>query len=331
MKAGFGLAPWILFLAACGHSPSRPSHPSPPNNEAPASSWQAPPRETAGESARGVDPCAPTRVHRDSDYTRGGLYAPGVADGRPDLAIDVSALPEPVPRDEPRSRYGNRSPYTVLGRSYRVLDSARGYHERGIASWYGTKFNGRATSSGELYDICAFTAAHKTLPLPSYVRVTNLENGRQLIVRVNDRGPFHDGRLMDLSYAAAIRLGVDRTGTARVDIEAVEPDDSPSPNPAYTPITREELTPTPPWQAEDAAASGPQWVQVGSFAEKDNARRLKQRLRDADVDDVDVDHVEVNGRDLWRVRIGPVDVEDLGRLLARLRELGLSRPRVFSE
>ena len=102
-----------------------------------------------------------------------------------------------------------------------VLDSARGYLERGVASWYGTKFNGRATSSGELYDICAFTAAHKTLPLPSFVRVTNLDNGRSLIVRVNDRGPFHDGRVMDLSYAAAVRLGVDRTGTARVELEAV--------------------------------------------------------------------------------------------------------------
>jgi rare lipoprotein A len=281
-------------------------------------------------------------VHRDSDYTRGGLYAPEVSDGRPSSAPDISNLPEPVPRAEPRSRYGNRSPYTVLGRSYRVLDSAQGYHERGVASWYGTKFNGRATSSGELYDICSFTAAHKTLPLPSYVRVTNLDNGRQLIVRVNDRGPFHEGRIMDLSYAAAIRLGVDRTGTARVEIEAVGPGDRPSPKPPYTPISSEELQPalsedadiSPPADADPPARlamSGAQWVQVGSFGEKDNARRLADRLRDAGVDDVDMDHVEADGRDLWRVRIGPVDGQDLDALLARLRELGLSRPRVFSQ
>jgi rare lipoprotein A len=230
----------------------------------------------------------------------------------------------------------------VLGRSYRVLDSAQGYHERGVASWYGTKFNGRATSSGELYDICSFTAAHKTLPLPSYVRVTNLDNGRQLIVRVNDRGPFHEGRIMDLSYAAAIRLGVDRTGTARVEVEAVGPGDRPSPNRAHTPLSSEELQPSlaedadSPVQADDnppprPPVNGEQWVQVGSFGEKDNARRLADRLRDAGVDDVDMDHVEVEGRDLWRVRVGPVDGEDLNALLARLRELGLPRPRVFSE
>ena len=304
--------------------------------------WQAPPAQERQVAAPSFDPCAPTRVHRDSDYTRGGLYAPEIADGRPSSAPDVSNLPEPVPRAEPRSRYGNRSPYTVLGRSYRVLDSAQGYHERGVASWYGTKFNGRATSSGELYDICSFTAAHKTLPLPSYVRVTNLDNGRQLIVRVNDRGPFHEGRIMDLSYAAAIRLGVDRTGTARVDVQAVGPGDRPSANPAYTPISREELQPELPADSDTAPvendnpaprvqAAGAQWVQVGSFADKDNARRLADRLRDAGVDDVDMDHVEVDGRDLWRVRVGPVDGQDLGPLLDRLRELGLSRPRVFSQ
>ncbi len=344
MKPGLGLAPCLLLLAACGHAPAHRD--SNTRNEARseqrAQASQAPVESRRDSVARAADPCAPTRVHHDSDYTPGGLYAPDIADGRPDLAVDVSALPEPVPRAEPRSRYGNRSPYTVLGRSYRVLDSAQGYHERGVASWYGTKFNGRATSSGELYDICSFTAAHKTLPLPSYVRVTNLDNGRQLIVRVNDRGPFHEGRIMDLSYAAAIRLGVDRTGTARVELEAVGPGDGPSARPSYTPITREELQPMPPEdayapapEASDppprAATTGEQWVQVGSFADKDNARRLADRLRDADVDDVGLDHVEVDGRDLWRVRIGPVDGADLNPLLDRLRELGLSRPRVFSQ
>jgi rare lipoprotein A len=260
-------------------------------------------------------------VHRDSDYTRGGLYAPGVADGRPAREIDVSNLAEPVPRREARAATGNRSPYTVLGKVYRVRDSADGYVERGVASWYGTKFNGRATSSGELYDICQFTAAHKTLPLPSYVRVTNLDNGRSLIVRVNDRGPFHDGRVMDLSYAAAVRLGVDRTGTARVQLEAVGPGEPRSP-------VAESVTPATDPLLE---ASGDVTLQVGSFAERDNARRLAQRLQDAGVDEVDVDHVERDGRDLWRVRVGPVPADDLATLRERLRALELPEPRVVRD
>ena len=322
-----GLAPaLVLLLAACGQAPTRPVDPG-EASEAFALQDESPTRR--GVAA--ADPCAPTRVHRDSDYTPGGLYAPGVADGGPALAIDVSALPEPVPRAEPRSRYGNRSPYTVLGKRYRVLDSARGYHERGVASWYGTKFNGRATSSGELYDICQFTAAHKTLPLPSYVRVTNLDNGRRLIVRVNDRGPFHDGRVMDLSYAAAVRLGVDRTGTARVDLEAVEPGDVDEPLPplAAPPPSRPWVAPPP--AADARGLDGRRIVQVGSFADKGNARRLADRLRDADVDDVDLDHVEVGGRDLWRVRVGPVDAAEVVALIDRLRALGVNGARVFSE
>ena len=240
-----GLAPALaLLLAACGSAPTRPI--AGEASEAFALEEGAAP----GRGQPSPDPCAPTLQHRDSDYTPGGLYAPHISDGGPALAIDVSRLPEPVPRDEPRSRYGNRSPYTVLGKSYRVMDSARGYRERGVASWYGTKFNGRATSSGELYDICQFTAAHKTLPLPSYVRVTNLDNARSLIVRVNDRGPFHAGRVMDLSYAAAVRLGVDRTGTARVELEAVGPGDSGASNAA-------SLSPPVPAPSMNAAFDAP--------------------------------------------------------------------------
>jgi rare lipoprotein A len=318
-----------LLLAACAGNPKK----SPSTAHELPDAARAPAEALAREAPRDeVDPCAPTRVHRDSDYTPGGLYAPGVADGRPAREIDVSGVIEPVPRREPLAATGNRSPYTVLGKVYRVRDSADGYVERGVASWYGTKFNGRATSSGERYDICAFTAAHRTLPLPSIVRVTNLDNGRSVLVRVNDRGPFHSGRLIDLSYAAAVRLGVDRTGTARVEVRAVDGnDDAPMllasagnggggggggggsrPAPA---------TPIP---------SGKQLVQAGSFADKDNAQRLVGRLRDADVDDVDLDHVEVNDRDLWRVRIGPVQGEALATVLRKLRALGVSNPRLVS-
>ena len=143
-------------------------------------------------------------------------------DSAPDhVPVDPWAVPEPVPKAEPRSRYGNPANYKVFGKRYRVLESAKGYRERGLASWYGSKFHGRRTSSGEPYDMFAITAAHKTLPLPTYVRVRNLENGRTLIVRVNDRGPFHPGRIIDLSYTAAVRLGVYQKGSAKVEVTAL--------------------------------------------------------------------------------------------------------------
>jgi rare lipoprotein A len=320
----------LLLLTACAGAPK----PSPTARAPAAEQIRTPTPATDAPMVVVDDACAPTRVHRDSDYTPGGLYAPGVADGRPARPIDVSAVVEPVPRLEPRARTGNRSPYTVLGKVYHVRDTAQGYVERGVASWYGTKFNGRATSSGELYDICQLTAAHKTLPLPSIVRVTNLDNGRSVVVRVNDRGPFHAGRILDLSYAAAVRLGVDQTGTARVEVRALDAEDG-SPTLLADAGTHRAAPParagtggggsraTPP-------ASGPQWVQAGSFADKDNARRLVDRLRDADLDDVDLDHVEVGGRDLWRVRVGPVDGDALAAVLQKLHALGVSNPRVFT-
>jgi len=320
----------VALLAACSSSPPpRPGNPYAGSREPTFTARAESPRRVDAEPAKAVNPCAPTREHLDSDYTAGGLYAPGVADGGPSSAIDISGLVEPVPRDEPRARQGNRSPYKVLGKSYRVLDSAKGFRERGLASWYGTKFNGRATSSGELYDICLFTAAHKTLPLPSYVRVTNLDNGRSMIVRVNDRGPFHPGRVMDLSYAAAVRLGVDRTGTARVELEAVGPGDS-------LPGDRQAAVSEPagrPATRFDAAGrgDGDSIIQAGSFSEKANARRLADRLQDGGVGRVDVDHADVDGRDVWRVRIGPVDRDEMDGVLARLRGLGVLNPRVFSQ
>lgn len=309
----------LLGLSACGHAPTKPTPPTAtvPSRVAPSSLPPTPAAE------RLQDACAPTRQHHDSDYTAGGLYLPGVADSGPSHAIDVSGVSEPIPRAEPLARTGNRTPYTVLGHVYHVLPSPKGYRERGIASWYGEKFNGRGTSSGETYDICAFTAAHKTLPLPSYARVTNLDNGRSLIVRVNDRGPFQKGRLIDLSYAAAVRLGVDRTGTAHVEVRAISGPDDDAPAP---PMATADATPLP-----TSHGSGRQTVQVGSFGNKDNAHRLAQRLKDADIDDVDIDHAEVAGDDVWRVKIGPVAEKKLAALLRKLRDLGVPNPRVFSE
>jgi rare lipoprotein A len=135
----------------------------------------------------------------------------------------VASIPDAEPRPEERSRYGNPEEYEVLGRTYRVLSTSTGYEAEGMASWYGPEFQGRRTSSGEPYDMYAMTAAHTSLPLPTYVEVTNLENERRVVVRVNDRGPFHEDRIIDLSYVAAWKLGMIGRGTARVRVRALEP------------------------------------------------------------------------------------------------------------
>lgn len=229
-------------------------------------------------------------------------------DSAPAGFVDVSRIPEPVPSAEPRARYGNHSPYTVLGRTYHVRESAQGYRERGIASWYGTKFHGKLTSTREPYDMYAFTAAHKTLPLPAYVRVTNLDTGDSLIVRVNDRGPFHPNRIIDLSYAAAIRLGIAARGTGLVEVEAIDP-------------SHPELAATPRPQT---ATPHPLYVQAGSFASRDNAVRLRKRLEEAGFDDLFLDRVLTRGELFHRVRIGPVgSVEAADALLERLAAMGI--------
>jgi rare lipoprotein A len=214
----------VLALAACSGAPKKPDPP-------PTASTRPPPA-SPGTTPRKVSPYAPAQedVSKRGDYVAGGLYAPGVKDSTPDYIPDVDAIPEPDVVDEPRSRYGNRSPYKVLGRAYHVLDRPDGYVEEGLASYYGNKFHGRRTSSQEVYDMYAFTAAHKSLPLPSFARVTNLENGKSVVVRVNDRGPFHDGRVIDLSYAAAVKLGIHPRGTGRVEVRALTPSDGAGPD-----------------------------------------------------------------------------------------------------
>jgi peptidoglycan lytic transglycosylase len=153
----------------------------------------------------------------------GGYYEDDGPEANP--PADVASIPDAVPKREPLADSGNK-PYTVSGKTYYPLADASGYHERGIASWYGRKFKGKRTSSGEPYDMYAMTAAHKTLPLPSYARVRNLHNGRSVVVRINDRGPFLSNRLIDLSYAAAAKLGILGTGTGVVEVDAIGPDDT---------------------------------------------------------------------------------------------------------
>jgi len=201
------------LLAACSGAPTKT--PSPAAAEASS--------QPASPGAR-RSPYAPAQEDpgKRGDYVAGGLYAPHIKDSAPDDLPDVDLIPEPDVRAEPRSRYGNRD-YAVLGKRYKVMDAPDGYVEQGLASYYGKKFHGRRTSSLEVYDMYAFSAAHKTLPLPSFARVTNLANGKSVVVRVNDRGPFHAGRIIDLSYAAAVKLGVHKAGVARVEVRALEP------------------------------------------------------------------------------------------------------------
>ena len=209
-----------LALAACAGNAPRSAPPQ-------GAAVPAPARASAAHPPKKVSPYAPAQEDpsKRGDYVAGGLFRPGEADSVPDEIPDVDAIPEPEVRDEPRSRSGNRD-YAVLGKRYRVMDSAEGYVEEGNASYYGKKFHGRRTSSGEVYDMYAFSAAHKTLPLPSYARVTNLDNGRSVVVRINDRGPFHSNRIIDLSYAAAVKLGYRNRGTARVEVRALAPGDT---------------------------------------------------------------------------------------------------------
>jgi rare lipoprotein A len=250
----------------------------------------------------------------------GGYYQDDGPHAR--VPVDVEKIPDAVPRNEPRAARGNNS-YKVFGVGYTPLREARGYRERGIASWYGKKFHGRLTSSGEAYDMYAMTAAHKTLPLPSYVRVRNLNNGRSVIVRVNDRGPFHENRLIDLSYAAAAKLGIIGTGTGIVEIEAVTAD---APVVASRPVKPEII-------ATAHASEVPRlYLQVGAFGLRENAENLRTRLAAADLKPVHIEPGQRDGAPVWRVRLGPVtSVEESDKLAARVTATGLPAPIVVVE
>jgi len=210
----------LIGLSACNSKPAKSGNMAQIGSISVGVNRPRPPGCPDGSPYPAAQEDLSTRGH----YTAGGLYRPGVPDRTPDHIPDIRCIPEPIVTNEPRSAIGNRSPYTVQGRQYQVLARADGYVERGLASYYGTKFHGRLTSNREVYDMYAFTAAHKTLPLPSFARVTNLDNGRSVIVRVNDRGPFHSGRVIDLSYAAAVQLDIVRRGTGRVEVRALTPD-----------------------------------------------------------------------------------------------------------
>lgn len=294
-KALVAIAITLLVAGCVSHKP----RPKSPYSKAPA-----PPPAAAQPRAPVAETSLPqSRRYRDTH------------DGEPAApAVDISKLLEPIPKIEPKARYGNKSPYSVLGKTYRVMPNAHDYHERGVASWYGNKFHGYMTSSLEPYDMYQFSAAHKTLPLPSYLRVTNLANGKSVVVRVNDRGPFHDNRLIDLSYAAAVRIGVWPKGTGLVEVRV---------------LNAGELEPTPATDVSAPAIGSRIFVQLGAFADRNNAQGALERIERAGLGRASIVTTRINDREIHRVRIGPLaSVAKADALVLRIEKLGFGSPRV---
>lgn len=249
-------------------------------------------------------------------------------DTAPTQHIDVSSVKDAIPRAEPYSRYGNPASYVVLGKRYHTLDSSDNYRERGIASWYGTKFHGHRTSSGESYDMYKMSAAHKSLPLPTYARVTNLGNGKSVVVKINDRGPFHENRLIDLSYAAASRLDILGKGTGLVEIEAIDPREysQPARKLAVMASQPKVATSSPTGDKQNNPAL---YLQLGAFLSRSNAEKLQARLSNTVPGKLQITEAISNQQPVYRVRVGPLaSVETADQLTKILATQGIESPRV---
>ncbi|MDP1612710.1 MAG: septal ring lytic transglycosylase RlpA family protein [Sulfuritalea sp.] len=313
------LALLLLLLAACGTQAPRPVI-----DRAETSAGAVPPAPTFKPEARKPAPAI--------KYSGGFYQDDGPGDNVPQ---DIDAIPDAVPRAEPLHRFAN-NPYSVLGHDYVPLRERAPYKARGIGSWYGRKFHGQKTSSGERYDMFGMTAAHPTLPIPSYVRVSNPANGRAVVVRVNDRGPFHAGRLIDLSWTAAYKLGYIGSGSTVVDVESVQPGQTlaaaapPSGNPGT-----QNTPPAPPAEEDPIArlaAAEPEpplpqvqnarghFVQLGAFGNRDNAEALRARLT-RELGELAGKLVVQSAGKLFRVQLGPWPDAAAAQLAgARLRE-----------
>ena len=239
-----------------------------------------------------------------------------LVDSAPERKLDPENIANAVPKVVHRSRYGNPESYVVHGRRYHVLKDNRGYLERGIASWYGTKFHGRRTSSGELYDMYKMTAAHKSLPLPTYAQVINLRNGRDIIVKINDRGPFHENRIIDLSYAAATKLGILSEGTGLVEVRVIDPGQS------------EHSAELPP----NISLHQNLFIQVGAFLNRPNADRLSQNLSRSLNRSVRVKQAGTVQKPVFRVQIGPLaSIDQADALTPILNKEGISEMHIVIE
>ena len=290
---------------------------------------------------------APTSGPAPERSSGGGYY---LDDGPGDSApADLASIPDARPKVEPLSRFANR-PYDALGNHYVPLVSVRPFHQRGIASWYGKRYHGRKTTSGEIYDMYAMTAAHPTLPIPSYARVTNVANGRNVVVRINDRGPFLRGRVIDLSYAAAYRLGIIANGSGEVEVDAIVPGQAEPTRSASLDSVAASVTPVAPRVAPEARSISPEmpsppspplpdtvpmatdappaaprvFLQLGAFTSRDNAESLRARLSP-----VEEPSKVLMLDNLWRLQLGPYRSQDDARSAAeRLERMFSLKPLV---
>lgn len=248
----------------------------------------------------------------DSVVSKG---SPPVRDSAPEHPVDVSKIPDPTPRYEPKSKRGNPSSYVVWGKRYHVMNERKDFVQKGIASWYGKKFHGRKTSNGETYNMYAMTAAHKSLPLPSYLQVKNLRNGRTIVVRVNDRGPFHQDRIIDLSYTAAKKIGIIRTGTGYVEIRDITPRKK-----AGSKFVADPSRP-PKW-----------FVQIGAFKNPVNANKLLGTLYAPGLPNTRVKAGDFEDEPLYRVQLGPLSsVGEAEKVIQRLSQLGITSTKLISD
>ncbi|SNY95829.1 septal ring lytic transglycosylase RlpA family protein [Halomonas sp. hl-4] len=260
--------------------------------------------------------------------TSGGRYAMS-GDAYPLEPPDVSEVPDAEPRNEPRSTAGNRSTYEVWGKTYQVLSDAKGYSKRGRASWYGEKFHGYATSNGEIYDMYKMSAAHRSLPLPSFVRVTSEETGESVIVRVNDRGPFHSDREIDLSYAAASKLDILDEGTGAVKVEAIDPEqwqaersgNSSTQATASSDVSEEPPAPPSSEPAEEKTPSDDAlYLQIAALGNPQTAQQMQAQLSDRLPHDVRVKEDD----DVFRVQVGPVAADQESDARKALQDAGFT-------
>ncbi|WP_269531580.1 septal ring lytic transglycosylase RlpA family protein [Chitinimonas sp. BJYL2] len=325
-----------LLLAACATQTPRPapvrSAPLPTPAPAPATPLPPPKQEQIPQELGGY-------------YKDDGPVA--------EVPYDLDAVPEPAPQMEPLHRYANR-PYKVFGKTYVPRKTLGDYREEGMASWYGRKFHGKRTASGEPYDVFKLTAAHPTLPIPSYARVTSLANGKSVVVRINDRGPFHKGRVIDLSYTAAYRLGYHHGGSARVRVEALLPGEQSAPLPPVTTLLREvEAAPGRPPEtltgtsdplaelaervSRDVAEPAPapvetqgalRWVQLGAFGTAAAAEAFRIKTTDS-LAWLGSTPVIVHSGGVWRVRVGPyANREQAQQVVDQIAERADLRPAV---
>lgn len=287
-----------------------------------------------------IQACADTSVQRDG--------APKTSKSA------LMRIPDATPKIEKVTKAGNKNPYTVFGKTYYLLSQARGYKARGTASWYGTKFHGRRTANGEVYDMNAMTAAHKTLPIPCYVRVRNTKNNKTIVVRVNDRGPFHGNRLIDLSYAAAVRLGFSDQGTAPVEIEVLTPgvNDSkqrsasipvaesrpvakvkPASGPGTAPAVAKHAASQMQTPAPGLLMGGAKWyLQAGAFYTESAALKLQTRLQYITTLPVNVQKESAAGDSVFRVRIGPSKKQSvLQKLQHEMLAVKMGQPFIVSD